>query len=361
MGYDIRPVLYAEGNLRGAQLAPAEQNALAERLLVAARSTPGITSATLTVSVPFWSNEGRGAPVVPGVDSTARMGRFLLQAGSPSYFETMGTRILQGRGFTEADRATSERVLIVTESMARVLWPGQNPIGKQLRFRSFGPGPDTVPFSTVVGVAEDMVGRTISDSREFWYYMPIAQYMAFYGQASPTVFARVSGEAGDNVEALRRRLQSEMPGAAYVNVMPLENLVSPQQRTWRFGATMFVAFGALALVLAAIGLYSVIAYAVAQRTQELSVRIALGASVGDVIRMIVRQGVAFALAGIAIGSLIALWASHWIEPLLFNQKARDPVIFAAVGVVLLAVAVAATLRPAIRATRVDPTVALRGD
>jgi putative ABC transport system permease protein len=206
-----------------------------------------------------------------------------------------------------------------------------------------------------------MVGRTISDSREFWYYMPIAQYMAFYGQASPTVFARVSGEAGDNVEALRRRLQSEMPGAAYVNVVPLENLVSPQQRTWRFGATMFVAFGALALVLAAIGLYSVIAYAVAQRTQELSVRIALGASVGDVIRMIVRQGVAFALAGIAIGSLIALWASHWIEPLLFNQKARDPVIFAAVGVVLLAVAVAATLRPAIRATRVDPTVALRGD
>ena len=116
-----------------------------------------------------------------------------------------------------------------------------------------------------------------------------------------------------------------------------------------------------ALILASIGLYSVIAYAVAQRTHELGVRIALGASIADLTRMIVGQGVAFAVAGIAIGSVIALWAAKWIEPLLFAQKARDPMTFVGVGLVLLVVAIAATLRPALRATRVDPTIALRSD
>jgi ABC-type antimicrobial peptide transport system permease subunit len=124
---------------------------------------------------------------------------------------------------------------------------------------------------------------------------------------------------------------------------------------------MFVAFGALALGLAAIGLYSVVAYAVAQRSHELGVRMALGASVRDVMRMVVKQGVVFAVAGIAIGGMIALWAGKWVEPLLFEQKARDPIVFAVVGSVLLTAAIAATLQPAWRATRVDPTVALRSD
>jgi ABC-type antimicrobial peptide transport system permease subunit len=124
---------------------------------------------------------------------------------------------------------------------------------------------------------------------------------------------------------------------------------------------MFVAFGGLALVLAAIGLYSVVAYSVAQRTHEIGIRIALGAGLGDVMRMIVLQGVSFAIAGIAIGSLIAFWAGHWVEPLLFSQKATDPIIYASVATMLLVVAVIATLQPALRATRVDPTVALRSD
>jgi putative ABC transport system permease protein len=124
---------------------------------------------------------------------------------------------------------------------------------------------------------------------------------------------------------------------------------------------MFVAFGLLALVLAAIGLYSVIAYAVAQRTHELGVRIALGASGTDVVRMIVRPGVSLAVAGVVIGSVIALWAGRWVEPLLFAQSAKDVRVFGAVALVVLLVAVVATVRPAIRATRVDPMEALRVD
>jgi predicted permease len=356
LGFDVAPVVYLEANMRGATLTDAEQNALNDRLLAAAQSVPGISSATLTVSVPFWSNEGRGAPYVPGRDSARKLGRFLLQAGSPSYFETVGTRILRGRGFSPTDRAGTIRVAVVGNGMAKALWPGTDPLGQQFRI-----GSDTNPFTTVVGVVEDMHGRNLSDDREFWYYLPMTQYTAFYGTGYPQVFARANGRADDFVEALRRRLQREMPGAAYVNGMPLRNLVAPRQRSWEFGATMFVAFGVLALVLAAIGLYSVIAYAVAQRTHELGVRIALGARMQDVMRMIVVQGLAFAVAGIGIGSVIALWASKWVEPLLFSQKARDPIVFAGVALVLLLVAIAATLRPAFRATRVDPTVALRSD
>ncbi|MGH7677658.1 MAG: ADOP family duplicated permease, partial [Gemmatimonadaceae bacterium] len=356
LGYDVAPVVYAEASMRGTNLSDSEQNALNDRLLEATRSIPGVRSATLTISVPFWSNEGRGAPFVPGVDSVARLGRFFLQAGSPAYFETLGTRIARGRAFNEHDRAETPRVLVVSEQMASALWPGQDPIGKQLRF-----GTDTTPFSTVIGVAEDMRARLFQGSTEMWYFMPIAQYAAFYGATYPQVFARVNGSADDFVEPLRRRLQREMPGAAYVQARSLERMVGTQEQSWRFGATMFVAFGCLALVLAAVGLYSVIAYAVAQRTHELGVRIALGASVMDVVSLIVRQGLAFAVAGIAIGSGIALWAGKWIEPMLFAQKARDPLVFGSVAVVLLVVSVAATLRPAVRATRVDPTTALRAD
>ena len=356
LGYDVAPIVYAEAAMRGTSLTPAEQNALNERMLTAARGIPGVRSATLTISVPFWSTEGMGSPFVPGVDSVDKLGRFLLQGGSPSYFETLGTRIVRGRGFTEADQAGTQRVLVVSESMAKALWPGQDPVGKQLRF-----GSDTAGFFTVIGVAEEMRARLFQGTPEFWYFIPIAQYVALNGAAYPQLFMRVDGKPADYVESVRRRLQREMPGAAYVTVQPLERLVRPQERSWRFGATMFVAFGGLALLLAAIGLYSVIAYAVAQRTHELGVRIALGASVGDVLRMIVGQGLAFAIAGVAIGSVVAIWAGKWIEPLLFSQKARDPLVLGGVALVLLVVAIVATLRPALHATHVDPTVALRSD
>jgi ABC-type antimicrobial peptide transport system permease subunit len=284
------------------------------------------------------------------------MGRFTLQAGSPSYFQTLGTRIVRGREFTDADRAGSPPVVIVNDAMAKALWRDKDAMGQVMRI-----GNDTNPFLTVVGIAENMRGSQLSGTPEFWYYLPMEQYLARFGSASPSMFVRVNGRAEDYAESLHRRLQQEMPGASYVTARPLRDLVAPRQRSWQFGATMFVAFGALALVLAAIGLYSVIAYAVAERTHELGVRIALGASVSNVLGMIVGQGVAFAVAGIAIGSIVAFWAGKWVEPLLFAQKARDPMVYAGVAAVLLVVAIAATLRPALRAARVNPTVALRAE
>lgn len=357
LGYDVDPTVVVAANMRGTRLSPAEENALSDRMVASARTVPGVLNASITTSVPFWTFEGRGAPYVPdGVDSAQKLGTFIMQAGSTSYFETIGTRILRGRAFTNDDHARAQPVVIVGEGMAKALWPGKDAIGQRMRVDS-----DTMPYLTVVGIAEDLRGRRISGNREFWYYVPIEQYKARFGTAYSQLFVRVNGRAEEFLEPLRRRLQREMPGNAYVSAMRLQQLVSPQRRSWEFGATMFVAFGTLALVLAAIGLYSVIAYSVAQRTHELGVRIALGASVAEVVRMIVAQGVGIAAAGVAVGSGIALWASKWIEPLLFAQKARDPLVFASVAAVLLVVAIAATLRPALRATRVDPTVALRSE
>jgi ABC-type antimicrobial peptide transport system permease subunit len=152
-----------------------------------------------------------------------------------------------------------------------------------------------------------------------------------------------------------------MPGDAYVAVTPLAEIIGQQKRSWQLGATMFTAFGALALVIAAVGLYSVIAYDVTQRGHELSVRVALGARARDVTRVVVAQGFRFATVGIGVGLGVALLAARWLQPLLFRQSATDPSVYAGVGAVLLVVSVAACAAPARRATRVDPMVALRAE
>src|ERR1051325_883057 len=277
-----------------------------------------------------------------------------MQAGSPSYFKTVGTRILRGRGIEPTDQANTEHVAVVTEKMAGILWPGENPVGKQFKFQG-----KNEPMITVVGVAEDMKARQIDANNEIWYYMPVTQIGG--DSQYPQIFARVTGRPEDYANAFRKRLQTLLPGASYIKVTPLSRLVNASQRAWKVGATMFMAFGGLALLLSAIGLYSLIAYGVAQRTRELGVRIALGANSGRVMRMIVGQGAAFALAGIAIGSGIAWWAADRIEPLLFNEPAKDPFVFAVVGAVLLLVAIVASAKPAYRAMSVDPSEVLRSD
>jgi ABC-type antimicrobial peptide transport system permease subunit len=171
----------------------------------------------------------------------------------------------------------------------------------------------------------------------------------------------MSGDATDYAESVRRRLQPMMPGAAYVTTEPLRNIVDPMMRSWRTGATLFAAFAGLALALAGVGLYSVIAYGVAQRRQEIGVRLALGASRGHVVRLVVSGGLRLVIAGVALGMVLALWAAHWIAPLLFHESPTDPFVYGAVAAVLIGVALAATGVPAHAASRVDPNVALRSD
>jgi ABC-type antimicrobial peptide transport system permease subunit len=183
----------------------------------------------------------------------------------------------------------------------------------------------------------------------------------FPEEGGSILVVRTRGRPDFMTESVRRALQSAMPGQQYVVVQPMMNLVERQRRSWDLGATMFTAFGVLALVVVAVGLYGVINYNVTQRMHELGVRVALGARRPDVMRLVVTEGLRLAVAGVAIGSLIALAASRWIQPLLFEQSAKDPIVFALVAAVIVAVASIASSLPAAKAMRADPSVVLRAE
>ena len=352
LGYDADPVLFASRNLRGMQLSDSAQVQLGRRLLETARAIPGVEHATWVSSIPFWSTSSTDF-FVPGIDSVRRLGQFTYQTATPGYFETMGTRIVRGRPFSEMDRAGSERVAVVSEAMAGVLWPGDNPIGKCMRVSA-----DSMPCTTVIGVAEDAVQNSLTDDQRLRYYLPLDQFRPARGH---TLLLRMRGSPAGQVEAVRKALQPVMPGQSYITVRPLNQLIDAQRRSWEIGATMFAAFGALALLVAAVGLYGVITYNVAQRMHELGVRVALGAQSRDVMRLVVGQGVRFALTGVSIGLLVSLLGARFIQPLLFQQPARDPMTYGTVAVLLLSVALVASFVPAIRAARADPNAALRGE
>ena len=354
LGFDVDPVLLVMPNLRGLPLKPTERAELARRLVAEARSMPEVESAARGISVPFWNNEGLGF-VVPGVDSVRKLGRFYVQMASADFFRTMGTRIVRGRPITEVDRADGQLTAVVSEGMAAAVWPGQDAIGKCIQI--IGNRGEPAPCHTVVGIAENIRQTSLTEEQKLQWYLPIEQRRA----EDAGVFVRTRGNASAHAETIRRRLQRLMPGAGYVIVMPMREVMDPRHRSWQLGATMFVVFGGLALVLAAVGLYSVIAYAVAQRTQEIGVRIALGARSRDVLGMIVGQGLRYALTGIALGGVVALWMSKWVGPLLFSVSAKDPAVYAVVSGVLLGTAMVASLVPALRAARVDPNVALRAE
>ncbi len=351
LGYDVDPVVYIDPRYRGTQLTMEQRAALLVRLQQAAAALPGVEAASRAVTVPFSTEEMMGL-YVPGIDSVSRRGRFTAQMASAEYFQTMGTRVLRGRGFATADRAGTPGVVLVSESMAHALWPGEDALGKCIKM-----GADTAPCSTVIGVTEDIRQSSLSEKEGGQYYQALDQLPP----SRAGLYVRFHGDAAAQRDAVRRALQPLMPGAGYLSVTPMREIIDPNLKSWRLGATMFLVFGGLALVLAAIGLYSVIAYDVAQRRHELGVRIALGARLADVLRLVVGDGVRFAVIGVGAGGVIALLAGRWIEPLLFEVSASDPVIYGAVTAVLLAVAALASMVPALRAAKVNPSTALRGE
>ena len=351
LGYDPSHVLAVDPSMRGVKLDSAQNIALRQRLLDAAGAIPGVMHATRQLTMPFWSQWDMSL-YVAGIDSVDKLGQFDLNGVSPDYFRTMGTRIVAGRGITDTDRDGAPRAMVVSQAMANTLWPGRNAIGQCVKV-----GADTMPCSYVVGIAENIKERQLDNDPGLYYYLSIAQYHPDMGG----LFLQTRGEAEHEKESIRRQLQRVMPGASYVTVTPLTQVLGGETQSWRLGATMFVVFGTLALVLAAIGLYSVIAYNVAQRTHELGVRAALGAGMSDLARLVVREALQLTVIGVAIGAGIALFVARWVEPLLFHESPRDPWVFACVATVLVAVAALASFLPARRAARADPMQALRSD
>ena len=352
LGYDGARVAYVEPHMRGVRLDSIQSGELRRRLIDAATALPYVEAGSRTITVPFWSSITMDLSVA-GIDSVDRLGDFYFHAVSPDYFKTMGTRIRRGRAFTPADTRNAPLVMVVSESMAKKLWPGQDAIGQCVKV-----GADTMPCTHVVGIAQDIKRESLSEDAGLQYYMPIDQREAGIGGG---LFIRARGSATSYSEQIRRELQKAMPGASYVTVTPLDEVLGSQTRSWTLGATMFTVFGALALLVAAVGLYSVIAYNVAQRTHELGVRIALGARSPDVVRLVVGEGLRVSVMGIGIGTIVALAAARYVGPLLFGVSPRDPAVLTGVATVLVVVALLASVLPAWRASHVDPSVALRGD
>ena len=353
LGFNPDSVALVELNMRNVRLDSVTAVALRLRLLDAATRIPGVSHASLQEAVPF-AGMSSYPLFVAGIDSVKKFGRFDFNTVSTDYFATMGTRIIRGRGFQDSDRDGNQLVLVVGESMARVLWPARDAIGQCVRV---GLKPD-VPCRYVVGIAEDIHSQSLeAESKLFYYYMPALQWKPQY----TGLFVRARGDVQALAEPVRRELQRDMPGASFVTVRPLIDIVDNKMRVWIMGASVFSAFGLLALVLAAVGLYSVVAYNVTQRKHELGVRLALGAGRAAIVRLVVGESVRFALTGILIGAIVAVSSGRWIEPLLFQQSPRDPSIFAVVAVALIGVAILASWIPALRAASVDPKTAIQSE
>jgi predicted permease len=356
LGFDAGRVLTVEAGLTGAGYTDDEAVAIYERIHERVRELPGVASASLSITTPFRSRVDITIRV-PGLDSVRALpsGYPQLNAVTPDYFRTMGTRVVRGRGVTDGDRIGAPRVIVVNETMARLLWPGQDPLGKCVRVGDA----DSIPCSQVVGVAEEARWDDVHPEPTMQYYVPLAQRQ--WDGKLRALFVRPSGDVGAVARAVRREVLAAAPKLPFARVRPLLDYVEPQVRPWRLGASMFTAFGVLALTLAAMGLYSVLAYAVVQRTQEVGIRLALGARPGHVLRLIVGDGLRVAAVGVAIGLTVSLAAGRWVEGLLYGVSAHDPTVMAVVAAMLLLVGVAASLVPAWRAARVDPNVALRAE
>ncbi len=320
------------------------------------RARPGVLATTVTGGTPPTGGgfsfglkfEVRGRGIV--LDDPALM--MPTSDVDPDYFATMGIPLKAGRTFTEDERQGATPVVIVGESMARRLWPGENPVGQQVRWFPNG------PWYTVVGVAGDVY--------QFQHDRPRGQFAAYLrapegGAGQATIVVRTALDSDTTARTLREVIWSVDPEQPIRTIETLEDAYGEFFATPRFYAFLMTAFAVLGLVIAGVGLYGVVAYATAQRTREFGVRMALGAQRGDVLRLVLRTGFLMALSGIALGLLGSLFVTRAVESLLVEIQPTDTATYAAVVLALGTIAVVACWLPARRATRVDPVVALRSE
>jgi putative ABC transport system permease protein len=271
---------------------------------------------------------------------------------SPDYFRSLGVPLLRGRFFNDADTGTSAPVVIISASLAKRYFPDAAPIGQKIR--ASGPT-NTDPYMDIVGVVGDLKYSGPEEEFKPAYYVPYTQNI------SPTTFlvVRSSRDASGLAPVISNEIRTIDKDAVVRRTMSLEEALSESVAQPRFRTMVVAGFGTLALILAAIGIYGVIAYSVTQRTQEIGIRMALGAQRGNVLGMVISNGMTLAMAGVAIGLAVSVAAARVMRGFLFMITPRDPLVLAGGCALLLTVALAATLIPAIRATRIDPQAALR--
>jgi len=349
------PRIAADARPEDATLERSRRSAVLDDALERLRARPWVEHASLAIGTPFQASLGVDLRV-PGLDSIPELpgGGPYVTVVSHDYFATVGTALVRGRVFTPADRAGTERVVIVNEAMAQALWPAREALGRCLVIFS-----ESTPCARVVGVVRTAHRWRLQEPPAMQYYIPLGQEVGIGGWQ---LLVRPRGDHPERaVELVRRELWGIQPDLPYAYVRLMQERLDGQVRPWRLGASLFSLFGLLALLVTAVGLYSVIAYLVEQRNREFAVRIALGARPGDVFGQTLRRGLAPALLGLPVGLAIALVAGRFVQPLLFQTSTRDVRILGLVALVLLLVSALAALVPAVRATRVDPVVALQAE
>jgi putative ABC transport system permease protein len=315
------------------------------------KAQPGVESAAVVNHLPLGGSNSSAGFLVEGAPVPApgdgNMGRY--RVCSPDYFTTMQIPILKGRAFTDQDKAGAQPVIIVNETLARNYWPGQEAIGKRIRFD----GPDN-PWMEIVGVSKDVRHElTLEVTPE--YYLPHAQD----GWSSMVLVARTTVDPASLAGSIRQDVWAIDKDQPVFDVRTMQEVRSLSVGLQQFNSVMIGIFAAVALLLASIGIYGVMAFAVTQRTQEIGIRMALGARKTDVLKMVVGNGMKLAFLGLAIG-LVASWLlTRFISSLLFGVEPTDPLTFGAVSLCLLVAALLACYLPARRATKVDPLEALR--
>jgi predicted permease len=358
-------------------LRPRERDAVQLDVVTRLATLPGVTGATVVQAVPFGPHHV--PPIgVPGRAEAPNAGGQLpmMYGATPEYLRLLGVKLLDGRLFSSRDGRGTPLVVIVNETMAREVWPGERAVGKCVRL-GFDPtqepspvAPASLPCREVVGVVADSRARSLRpDGREaslMQYYVPFEQLPAAapFGGEAPDVFGILVGTTGDPARAaaaVQRLIQGASPRPVYARVHPYADLLDPQLRPWRLGATLFSALGMLACAIAAVGLFGVVSYLVARRTREIGVRLALGGARTRVGGAVVVDAVRMVAAGVAGGLAAAVALAPLVQSMLFQTSARDVVVLASAGALLVLVTAVASAVPAWRAGRVDPLVALRAE
>lgn len=355
LGFDPERLVVVAMDLENG-VSTDEGIAVADRVLDALRSRPEVTRAAAVQHDPFRDSASVSVRLASGEAPRADSRGPYFEPVGAEYFETMGLEVLRGRGLeSRDDRVGVEPVVVVNQAMAAFFWPTGDAIGECLFI-----GDDDAPCSRVIGVVENAHRQQVIEERQLLYYVPLVH--AAFGREVPKIVARVDGDP----EALAASLRAEVLEVAgarirFAAVDPMADRVAPQLRSWRLGATLFGTMGILALVVAALGLYTALAFDVATRWHEIGVRSALGATARQLVALVLRRGAGLALVGVACGLVIAFVTGVWIDDLLYDMTSRDPVTFLGVSTLLVVTGLFACWLPARRASAADPATVLRSD
>ncbi len=356
-GFNTTRVLMFELTLPGARYPDKDSLAgVYRKVLNRLNDIPGVQAAGLGSPMPMSGGQESSAFAIPGRTFDKSSGRNPIASytiASPGYFSAIGTPILRGRPFLDSDTADSQPVAIISKTLADQFYPGEDPIGKSIKLP-----PAKFPTLTIVGIAADVKHFTVRESTGPEFYVVYTQ-KPYPDMLTMQVALRTQADPRAIIGSAREAIRSVDPTLPIAKVSTLASLVDDSMTQPRFSMLLLAAFAALALLLASIGIYGVISYAVAQRTQEFGIRLALGAQPRNVFSMVLGQGARLALLGVVLGFIAAFAVTRLMTSLLFGVQPTDPITFIAVPALLMAVALLACYIPARRATRVDPIIALR--